>query len=76
MKLVSGGIVGETMQTMANIKFTLERYGASLHHVIKVTVMLADISAVSITTVLIGGKIVLDQSTLTTLKRAIFTLHR
>ena len=45
MKLVSGGIVGETRQAMDNIKFTLERYGSSLHHVIKVMVMLADISA-------------------------------
>jgi len=44
MKLVSGGIVPETRQTLENIKATLERYGSSLDHVIKVTVMLADIS--------------------------------
>jgi len=44
MKLVSGGIVGETKQTMDNIKSTLERYGSSLEHVIKVTVMLADMA--------------------------------
>ena len=44
MKLVSGGIVAETRQVMVNIKATLERYGSSLDHVIKVTVMLADIS--------------------------------
>jgi 2-iminobutanoate/2-iminopropanoate deaminase len=44
MKLVSGGITAETRQTMENIKATLERYGSSLEHVIKVTVMLADMS--------------------------------
>jgi 2-iminobutanoate/2-iminopropanoate deaminase len=44
MKLVSGGITPETRQTMENIKATLERYGSSLEHVIKVTVMLADMS--------------------------------
>jgi 2-iminobutanoate/2-iminopropanoate deaminase len=42
MKLVSGGITSETRQAMENIKATLERYGSSLEHVIKVTVMLAD----------------------------------
>ena len=44
MKLVPGGIVAETRQVMENIKATLEKYGSSLDHVIKVTVMLADIS--------------------------------
>ena len=44
MKLVSGGIAAETRQVMENIKATLERYGSSLDHVIKATVMLADIS--------------------------------
>jgi reactive intermediate/imine deaminase len=44
MELVSGGIAAETRQVMENIKATLERYGSSLDHVIKVTVMLADIS--------------------------------
>ena len=44
MKLVAGGIVPETRQTLENIKATLERYGSSLDCVIKVTVMLADIS--------------------------------
>jgi 2-iminobutanoate/2-iminopropanoate deaminase len=44
MRLVSGGITPETQQTMENIKATLERYGSSLDHVIKVTVMLADMS--------------------------------
>jgi 2-iminobutanoate/2-iminopropanoate deaminase len=42
MKLVPGGITAETRQAMENIKATLERYGSSLDHVIKVTVMLAD----------------------------------
>ena len=44
MKLVSGGITAETRQAMENIKATLERYGSSLEHVIKATVMLADMS--------------------------------
>ena len=44
MKLVPGGITPETRQTMENIKATLERYGSSLEHVVKVTVMLADMS--------------------------------
>ena len=44
MKLVPGGIAAETRHVMANIKATLERYGSSLNHVIKVTGMLADIS--------------------------------
>jgi len=41
-KLVPGGIAEETRQTMETIKSTLERYGSSLDHVVKVTVMLAD----------------------------------
>jgi reactive intermediate/imine deaminase len=44
MKLVPGGIAAETQKAMENIKGTLERCGSSLDHVIKVTVMLADIS--------------------------------
>jgi 2-iminobutanoate/2-iminopropanoate deaminase len=43
-KLVSGGIVAETRQVMDNIRATLERYGSSLDHVIKATVMMADMS--------------------------------
>ena len=43
-KLVAGGISAETRQTMENIKATLEQYGSSLDHVIKATVMLADMS--------------------------------
>ena len=44
MKLAPGGIVAETRQIMENIKDTLERHGSSLDHVVKVTVMLADMS--------------------------------
>ncbi len=42
--LAPGGIVGETRQAMENIKATLEQYGSSLDHVVKATVMLADMS--------------------------------
>lgn len=42
--LVPGGIAAETRQALENIKATLEKYGSSLEHVIKVTVMLADMS--------------------------------
>jgi 2-iminobutanoate/2-iminopropanoate deaminase len=44
IKLVPGGIAAETRQALENIKNTLEKYGSSLEHVIKVTVMLADMS--------------------------------
>ena len=44
MKLAPGGIKAETRQAMDNIKDILEGYGSSLDHVIKVTVMLADMS--------------------------------
>jgi len=43
-KMVPGGIAAETRQTMENIKATLDRYGSSLDHVIKVTVMLTDMT--------------------------------
>jgi reactive intermediate/imine deaminase len=43
-KLVSGGITDETRQAMENIRTTLEQYGSSLDHVVKATVMLADMS--------------------------------
>jgi len=43
-KLVTGGISAETRQTMENIRATLEQYGSSLDHVVKATVMLADMS--------------------------------
>jgi 2-iminobutanoate/2-iminopropanoate deaminase len=42
LRIVSGGIAEETRQTMENIRSTLERCGSSLEHVVKVTVMLAD----------------------------------
>ena len=42
--VVSGGIAAETRQAMENIRNTLERHGSSLDHVIKVTVMLADMA--------------------------------
>ena len=42
--IVPGGIAEETRQALENIKRTLEKYGSSLEHVIKVTVMLADMS--------------------------------
>jgi 2-iminobutanoate/2-iminopropanoate deaminase len=43
-KLVRGGVAAETRQTLLNIKAVLERRGLSLDHIVKVTVMLADIS--------------------------------
>ena len=43
-KLVSGGISAETRQAMENIKAVLEEKGSSLDNVIKVTVMLTDMS--------------------------------
>ena len=43
-KLVAGGISAETHQAMENIRAMLEQYGSSLDHVIKATVMLADMS--------------------------------
>jgi len=44
IKIVPGGIAAETRQALENIKATLEKYGSSLEHVIKVSVMLADMS--------------------------------
>ena len=41
-KLVPGGIRAETRQAMENIKAVLEEHGSSLDHVVKATVMLAD----------------------------------
>ena len=43
-KLVSGGIAAETRQTLTNIAAVLDRRGSSLDRIVKVTVMLADIS--------------------------------
>ena len=42
-KLVPGGVVPETKQTLENIKATLERHGSSLQQVVKCTVFMADI---------------------------------
>jgi len=42
--VVPGGIAAETRQAMENIRTTLEQHGSSLDHVIKVTVMLADMT--------------------------------
>jgi 2-iminobutanoate/2-iminopropanoate deaminase len=42
-KLAVGGIGPETKQTLENIKGVLEKNGSSMDHVIKCTVMLADI---------------------------------
>lgn len=41
-KLAAGGIAAETKQTLENIRTTLENNGSSMDHVIKCTVMLAD----------------------------------
>ena len=43
-KVVIGGIAAETRQAMENIRAALEKHGSSLDRVIKVTVMLADMS--------------------------------
>ena len=43
-KLVEGGIVPESRQTMENIKATLNRHGLDMGDIIKCTVFLADIS--------------------------------
>lgn len=42
-KLASGGIEAESIQTMNNIKATLERHGYSMSDLVKCTIMLADI---------------------------------
>ena len=44
MALVPGGVEPETRQALANMKAVLERHGSSLDHVVKVTVMLADMA--------------------------------
>lgn len=43
-RIVPGGIAAETRQTMENIKAALERHGASLDRVVKVTVFMADMA--------------------------------
>lgn len=42
--VVPGGVQAETRQTMDNIKDVLEKSGSSLEHVVKCTVMMADMS--------------------------------
>ena len=44
MNLATGGLEGETRQTMENIKTTLEAHGYSMNDLVKCLVMLADIS--------------------------------
>lgn len=44
LELAAGGMEGQAHQTMQNIKATLERFGSSLDHVVKCTVMIDDIS--------------------------------
>ena len=44
LELVPGGIEAEAKQTLANMQAVLERHGASLRDVVKVTVFLADIA--------------------------------
>ena len=48
INLVPGGIEAEARQTMDNIKSTLDRHGLGMKHLVKCTVMLADISEWSI----------------------------
>ena len=43
-KMVEGGIIPESRQTMENIKATLNRHGLGMEDIIKCTVFLADIS--------------------------------
>ncbi|MEN8193821.1 MAG: Rid family hydrolase [Bacteroidota bacterium] len=43
-KLIEGGIIPETKQTMENIKMILEQNGSSMENVIKCTCILADYS--------------------------------
>lgn len=44
LKLVPGGIKDEARQTMQNIKTSLEAHGYGLPHLVKCTVMLADMA--------------------------------
>ena len=43
-KLVPGGIRAETRQTLANIAAVLRRHGLSMERIVKVTVMMADMT--------------------------------
>ena len=44
LELASGGIKGEARQTMENIKTTLAAHGLTMDHIVKCTVMLADMA--------------------------------
>jgi 2-iminobutanoate/2-iminopropanoate deaminase len=44
LDLATGGIAGETRQTMENISAVLEQFGSSMDEVVKCTVFLADMS--------------------------------
>ena len=44
MELATGGIQGETRQTLENISRTLETFGSSMDRVVKCTVFLADMA--------------------------------
>jgi 2-iminobutanoate/2-iminopropanoate deaminase len=44
LTLAPGGIEGQTKQALETIKAVLERNGSSLDHIVKCTVMLADMS--------------------------------
>lgn len=43
-KLVAGGIKAETAQALENIKNVLEAHGSDMNHIVKCTVILADIN--------------------------------
>jgi reactive intermediate/imine deaminase len=44
LKLAPGGVLAETHRALENISAILKRNGSSLEHVVKCTVMLADMS--------------------------------
>jgi len=44
LTLAEGGIQGQTIQTLENIRATLEKYGSSMDRVVKCTVMMDDMS--------------------------------
>lgn len=44
MKLVAGGLEAEARQTLQNIQASLEAHGYSMNHLVKCTIMLADIA--------------------------------
>ena len=44
LELVPGGITGQARQTMENIKASLAAHGLTMSHIVKCTVMLADMA--------------------------------